>query len=165
MTQLAPDVSATVTPAIRGNHVHSVQFYETDGFLAEQVAAFIAEGFRLGDAAILITTRPHRELITARLRAKGIDVERELSARRLSWLDAAETLTLFMEGDSPVVVLGPRGSADAHSASGRRAGTSARSARWSICSGAVGSGSGRFASRSCGTSWAVGRTSRSSART
>ena len=44
MTLLAPDTSALLSMPIRIPRVHAVQFYETDGFLADSVATFIADG-------------------------------------------------------------------------------------------------------------------------
>jgi hypothetical protein len=36
-------------------HQHSVQFYETDAFLVEAVANFIATGLGAGEPAVLLT--------------------------------------------------------------------------------------------------------------
>jgi signal transduction histidine kinase/ActR/RegA family two-component response regulator len=69
------------------NHDHFVQFYENDAFLVEEVASFIGDGLKSGEAGIVIATREHRESLDLRLAAKS---------GPCVMLDAAETLAAFM---------------------------------------------------------------------
>lgn len=76
---------------------HSVQFYENDEYLCGLVAAFIAEGLRANEPAVVIATPEHRESFAAHLRAMGIDVE----TSPITMLDARDTLNQFINGAMP----------------------------------------------------------------
>jgi DcmR-like sensory protein len=80
---------------------HDVQFYEDEAFLSEAVASFLAEGFRAGQPLIVIATAEHRKAFAQRMRARGVDPEDLVHGRDIMWLDAADTLAAFMEGDRP----------------------------------------------------------------
>jgi PAS domain S-box-containing protein len=80
---------------------HRVQFYETDTFLAEQVARFIAEGIPRGEPAVIIATQAHRDAFVRALLASGASVERLSDDGRLVMLDARETLTAFTVDGQP----------------------------------------------------------------
>jgi PAS domain S-box-containing protein len=79
---------------------HSVQFYETDSFLADRVSAFIKAGIDAGESAILIATPEHRLEITNRLSAAGINVGALEAAGQYFPLDARKTLSKLMAGGS-----------------------------------------------------------------
>jgi hypothetical protein len=79
---------------------HDVQFYESEMFLVDRVAEFLAEGIRAGQPLVVIATDLHRRGFAARLRAEGIDIEDKTRAD-IIWLDARETLDSFMEGGRP----------------------------------------------------------------
>src|SRR4051812_30216807 len=66
---------------------HAVQFYESDDFLCEVVADFIAEGIRAHDPVIVIATRAHHEGIWWRLEARDVDLETALDHRQIELLD------------------------------------------------------------------------------
>ncbi len=84
----------------QGHHV--VQFYERDHDLCATVARFAAAGMALGEPAILVMTPGHAASTRALLHDAGFDVDRLLAARRLTLLDAAETLAGAMDGGVPV---------------------------------------------------------------
>ncbi|MGH9314577.1 MAG: ATP-binding protein [Vicinamibacterales bacterium] len=86
-------------PAARHDHV--VQFYESDDFLSNAVAGFLADGLNAGQPAIAIATAPHREAFQTRLEEKGFDVDRLHDDGQLMFLDARETLSTFMDGNQP----------------------------------------------------------------
>jgi PAS domain S-box-containing protein len=86
------------TPRSKG---HSVQFYEEDSYLLEGLSQFIGAAILAGDAAFIITTKPHRDGLFASLRSRGLDLELALSEGRFLSLDAAETLTRFMVDGTP----------------------------------------------------------------
>jgi PAS domain S-box-containing protein len=101
MTQVVPDVSTGIGRTRRTPRPHSVQFYESDEFLGQAVARFVAEGLRADEPAIVIATKPHRELFMQRLGAEGIDAGREVAVGRLVLLDASDTLQSFMVDGAP----------------------------------------------------------------
>ncbi|HEX4758401.1 MAG TPA: PAS domain S-box protein [Terracidiphilus sp.] len=86
------------TPRSKG---HSVQFYEEDSYLLEDLTRFIGAAILAGDAALIITTEPHRKGLLARLGGRGLDLTRALDEGRFLALDAAETLTKFMLDGKP----------------------------------------------------------------
>ncbi len=81
---------------------HFVQFFESDSFLAEAVAQYIAAGLKEGHGAIVIATRPHLDAIVSNLeQLYKIDIEMVRSRSQLKLLDAAETLATFMSDGQP----------------------------------------------------------------
>jgi PAS domain S-box-containing protein len=86
--------TAVGNPSMR--HEHSVQFYETEAFLAELVADFLAPGAEAGDPTVVIATPEHQQAFSEALRSKGLD-----GAGGVTFLDAREMLSRFMVGDLP----------------------------------------------------------------
>jgi signal transduction histidine kinase len=84
-----------------GGGEHLVQFYESDEFLLDTLAAFLDEGLSGGDACLVVAKSGRREGLDARLRARGLDTEAACLGGRFVTLDAAETLSEFMVGDAP----------------------------------------------------------------
>jgi PAS domain S-box-containing protein len=82
-------------------HAHTVQFYESDEFLAGTVAQFLAEALSHSAPALVVATEPHREAFTTHLTRLGIDVDAVVASGNLVLLDAAETLSQFMVGGMP----------------------------------------------------------------
>lgn len=80
---------------------HWVQFYESEAFLTDRVASFVAEGLGLGESAIIIATEAHRAAFTQRLRGLVADLDLVIERGRLVLLDAATTLDRFMIDGSP----------------------------------------------------------------
>jgi MEDS: MEthanogen/methylotroph, DcmR Sensory domain len=80
---------------------HLIQAYTDDGFLASVVADYVGTGFELGEAAVIIVTRPHVTLFSDRLTALGVDVPRAVAARQLLFLDAQQTMGLFLVDGQP----------------------------------------------------------------
>ncbi|MBI2760165.1 MAG: MEDS domain-containing protein [Chloroflexi bacterium] len=80
---------------------HFVQFYETDAFLLDTVAGFIAAALRDDDAGIVVATEAHREGLAQRLAADGLDVAADHGRGMYLALDAAETLSSFMVDGAP----------------------------------------------------------------
>ena len=73
--------------------MHLAQFYGDDAFLVDAVTRFIGAGLGAGEAGVVIATRPHREAVEERLRARGVDVAIAREQGRYLTLDAAETLS------------------------------------------------------------------------
>jgi len=83
-----------IADAIRGT-VHAVQFYETDDYLLQTLADYVAGAFAAGDAAIVVATDAHRSALAERLAGRGIDVERMAASAAYFALDAKELLARF----------------------------------------------------------------------
>ena len=71
---------------------HVVQFYESDDFLLDAVAEFLASALRVGGAAIALATSAHREGLERRLGAAGVDTMAARADERYVALDAAGVL-------------------------------------------------------------------------
>jgi hypothetical protein len=80
---------------------HDVQFYRTDAFLTNAVVDFLGDSVRAGQPIIVIATEFHRRAFAAGLRAKGLDPDEYFSGSLAVWLDARESLSMFMEGGVP----------------------------------------------------------------
>ena len=83
------------------SHAHTVQFYESDRYLAETVVDFFATGLLNGQRCVAIATVDHRAEFASGLHAKGFDVDRACSNGQLVLLDADELLAAFMVGSLP----------------------------------------------------------------
>lgn len=82
-------------------HDHVVQFYEDDRFLIDAVSSFLTAGMLAGESGVVIATEVHRQALSARLEAEGVDVDGACFRGRLLFLDAEETLDAFMVGSMP----------------------------------------------------------------
>ena len=80
---------------------HSVQFYEEDSYLLEELSRFIGAAILAGDAALIITTESHRDELLARLSSRGLDLTRAMHEGRFLAFEAAETLKKFMLDGKP----------------------------------------------------------------
>jgi len=86
------------TPRSKG---HSVQFYEEDSYLLEGLSRFIGAAILAGDAALIITTKSHRDGLLTHLKRRGLDLKLAMSEGRFLSFDAAETLAKFMVDGTP----------------------------------------------------------------
>jgi len=81
---------------------HYVQLYDKDRLpLAQNVAAFISEGLKRGEGAVIIGTPGHRKIFREELRKRDIDVSLPLRESGLLFLDAHETLSMFLVDGEP----------------------------------------------------------------
>ncbi len=80
---------------------HAVQFYESEDFLVEAVADFLAAGLVLGQPAVALLSADRIARIRDRVQARGVDVRSQRDAGRLVILDAREALGRFMNGGTP----------------------------------------------------------------
>lgn len=79
---------------------HDVQFYDNDSHLAASVAAFLAEGLKSAQPAIVIATPAHTRQLQEHLRRLGVDIH-SLGPNDIVWLNARDTLAAFMERGRP----------------------------------------------------------------
>jgi CheY-like chemotaxis protein len=75
---------------------HEVGFYSDDLCLLDELTQFIGAALRVGNAAIVIATKSHRDSILPRLQARGFDVGAAIKEGRYTAVDAADTLSTFM---------------------------------------------------------------------
>lgn len=80
---------------------HSVHFYDRPSSLIDRVCAFVREGFRDGDAAIVICTAEHLASIDVCLAARGFDVGDLRERGQYVSLDAATAIDEFVVNGRP----------------------------------------------------------------
>ena len=81
---------------------HRVQLCDDPESLAEAMAAFLSEGWRLGEP-LLVVARPASWALTSRLlAADGCPVDEAIASGRLVVLDAATTLATFAQNGHPI---------------------------------------------------------------
>jgi DNA-binding NarL/FixJ family response regulator len=80
---------------------HEVQFYSDDRVFLESIGQFIGATLKLGNAAIVVATKRHRDQLLQGLRAQGVDVDALIQQGAYLSLDAADTLSTFMINDWP----------------------------------------------------------------
>ena len=81
---------------------HHVDFYAGDDvFIYDAVTGFFADGLRVGQPLILVSTPQHRDRIFSLLTTLGEDVSAAVANGQLRYLDARETISTFMVGGKP----------------------------------------------------------------
>jgi len=80
---------------------HIVQFFDTDESRAERVAAFLAEGYRLGEPLIVVVRPAGWAALVGRLEALGVDTHQAVAEGMLVVKNAEETLRRLSRGGSP----------------------------------------------------------------
>jgi PAS domain S-box-containing protein len=101
----AIEIPASITPSLaqtNGFHPrHVVQFYAEDPCLLDALGRSVGGALGSGGAAIVIATPEHREELSRRLAAFGIDALRAVKQGRYVPIDALETLSRFMREGIP----------------------------------------------------------------
>src|SRR5436305_12346699 len=82
-------------------HDHSVQFYDGEAYLLDELSPFIGGALQNGDAAIVIATPAHREALAERLAQSGINLALAETRGLYVALDAIDTLGQFMVDGQP----------------------------------------------------------------
>ena len=80
---------------------HAVRFYKDADSLCRLVGGYLAEGFELGQPAIVIATPEHRAGILDELRSRGVDPVALEGPASLVLFDAEEMLDQFMRDGAP----------------------------------------------------------------
>ena len=80
---------------------HEVLFYSYDSVLLESITQFIGAALKFGNAAIVLATRPHGDLVLDELKAQDVDVDALIQKGTFVSLDAADALSTFMINDWP----------------------------------------------------------------
>lgn len=84
-----------------GASEHHVQLFDSSRSLAETVGEFLLAGLGRGEKLLIVATAQHRDLLTRRLDASGINVHSAMQTNRIVMLDAAQTLGKFMRQETP----------------------------------------------------------------
>jgi MEDS: MEthanogen/methylotroph, DcmR Sensory domain len=80
--------------------VHSVHFYDRDEALIQRLRSIVSSAIDNGNSALIVATQEHRRQLIAALEANGDPRGLEMGGR-LTFLDADETLSLFMVDGLP----------------------------------------------------------------
>lgn len=80
---------------------HTVQFYETESFLAEALSHFIASGIQHGEAVIIVATAEHEASFKRELALAGFSYDAPIASGQLLFLDAHATLETLMVAGAP----------------------------------------------------------------
>src|SRR4051812_36449762 len=96
-----PRVAELRVPWEEPRSTHSVQFYDDDNYLIDDLSLYIGATLVAGDSAVVIATPGHREMLAARISASGLDLRRVVRQGRFFSLDARQTLETFMDRDMP----------------------------------------------------------------
>ena len=88
-----------VRGAITSEHI--VQFFDSDESRAECVAAFLAEGVRAGETAIVVARPANWRAVVEQLTAQGIPVQQAITDGILVVKDADDTLRRISRNGSP----------------------------------------------------------------
>ncbi len=94
----APGSNGSLEPA---SSDHVCQFYETDDFLYDSVAGFLADGLTMSQPVIVFSTAAHWDGIAALLEARGVDAGGARVDGEISLVEADEALERIMTGDAP----------------------------------------------------------------
>jgi hypothetical protein len=84
-----------------GRQGHAVQFFNDDACLLDLLTRYVGTALVAGDAALVIATRAHRDLLAVGLKARGFDIGVARKDRRYVALDAAETLSRITDAGWP----------------------------------------------------------------
>lgn len=82
---------------------HSVQIYETEQELTTTLVKYFNAGFSAEESCIIIATPEHRFLLEKELTDAGVDLNLMETLGKYIALDAANTLSHFMENGMPNV--------------------------------------------------------------
>ena len=82
-------------------HRHLVELYASDDHLADTVRDHVLPGFAAGGGVLVVATEAHRQLVTERLAAAGVDVAAAIASGQLVVLDARGTFERFMADGAP----------------------------------------------------------------
>jgi DNA-binding NarL/FixJ family response regulator len=91
----------TVGSGEKAPHRHEVLFYSDDTVLLDRLSGFVAAALDMGNAAIVLATKAHRDSLLQRLKAGGVDTDRALQQGTYVSLDAADVLSTLMVNDLP----------------------------------------------------------------
>lgn len=81
---------------------HYVQLYTADdAALIANVGRYLWNGLHAGEGVLVIATPEHQDSFSRRLQESGADLDRLIRTRQLVFLDAEQTLNIFMDQGQP----------------------------------------------------------------
>jgi len=83
---------------------HVVQFYREDDSLLDSLTRFAGGALAAGDSAVVVASRAHRDAVTRRLKASGLDMAGAAREGRYVSMDVTETLSKLMSNGRPDAV-------------------------------------------------------------
>ncbi len=90
-------MSVETRESMVGEGEHVVQFYDDDADLIRAVGAYLIQTVSAGETAIVLATEAHRVAFEAELVGAGIDVGRAVQDGTFVSLDAAQTMSAFID--------------------------------------------------------------------
>jgi len=75
---------------------HEVGFYSEDETLMNALTHFVAAALKVGDAAVVVATEPHRDRLLRNLQQNGLDIASAVEQGRYIAFDAAGALSAVM---------------------------------------------------------------------
>ena len=87
--------------ATKFTRCHEVRFYSDDEEFLESVTQFVGAALKFGNAAIVVATKPHRDMLFEELKGQGLDVDALIQQGTYISLDAVDSLSTFMIHDWP----------------------------------------------------------------
>ena len=81
--------------------VHSVHFYDQDDALVARLRSIMSSAIETGNSVLIVATADHRRQLTAALERRHGNLGSLKIDGRLNFLDADETLALFMVNGRP----------------------------------------------------------------
>ena len=84
---------------ISGNH--EVQFYSNEARFLAGLAVFVEGALDAGRAVVIVATESHRKSLLQRLQEHGVNTIAAIGQQRYVPLDAAESLSTFMDSTGP----------------------------------------------------------------
>jgi DNA-binding NarL/FixJ family response regulator len=87
--------------AEKTSHSHELLFFSDDRVLLDSFSGFIAAALKAGNAAIVLVTKSHHEMLHQRLKADGVDVDGAIRQGTYISLDLADTLAKLMVAGLP----------------------------------------------------------------
>jgi hypothetical protein len=80
---------------------HEVGFHSDDASLLDDITQFVGTALKAGNAAIVVATESHRNILLPRLQEYGLDTAATIEQGRYISLDAADALSKFMLDGMP----------------------------------------------------------------
>ena len=80
---------------------HRAAFYSNDRNFLDDLTLFVGAALSAGNAAIVVATESHRDMLLPRLQILGLDIGAAIEQGRYIALDAADALPTFMLNDTP----------------------------------------------------------------
>ena len=93
-------------------HHHEAGFYSDDKGFLDDVALFICAALSIGDSAIVVATKSHRNDLLPKLKAQGLDMDAVTAQGRYVAFDAVDARSVFMRDGLPDPVLFLKGFGD-----------------------------------------------------